>query len=63
MIKIECAHEMSVNLGLNIQVILPRKNYNVYKILPHSSGLLKIDAKRPENNYYNYSNYVFKLKK
>ena len=39
------------------------KNYNVYKILPHSSGLLKIDAKRPENNYYNYSNYVFKLKK
>jgi len=38
-------------------------NYEVYKILPHSSGLLKIDPKRPENNYYNYSNYVFKLKK
>jgi FkbM family methyltransferase len=39
------------------------KNYDVYKILPYSSGLLKIDPKRPENNYYNYSNYVFKLKK
>ncbi len=39
------------------------KDYNVYKILPHSSGLLRVDPKRPENNYYNYSNYVFKLKK
>ena len=38
-------------------------NYDVYKILPYSSGLLKIDPKKPENNYYNYSNYVFKLKK
>ncbi len=38
-------------------------NYDVFKILPHSSGLLKIDPIRPENNYYNYSNYVFKLKK
>ena len=31
-------------------------NYDVYKILPYSSGLLKIDPKKPENNYYNYSN-------
>ena len=38
-------------------------NYDVYKILPYSSGLLKIYPKKPENNYYNYSNYVFKLKK
>jgi FkbM family methyltransferase len=39
------------------------KDYETYKILPHSSGIIKVDAKRPENNYYNYSNYVFKLKK
>jgi len=39
------------------------KTYDVYKILPYSGGLLKIDPKRPENNFYNYSNYVFKLKK
>ena len=38
-------------------------NYDVYKILPYATGLLKIDPKKPENNYYNYSNYVFKLKK
>jgi FkbM family methyltransferase len=38
------------------------QNYDVYKILPFSAGLLKIDPKRPENNYYNYSNYVFKIK-
>ena len=37
------------------------KNYNVYKILPHSSGLLKIEAKSPENNYCNYSNYVINI--
>ncbi len=38
-------------------------NYEVFKILPHSSGLLKINPIRPENNFYNYSNYVFKRKR
>tara|TARA_B100000073_G_scaffold344170_1_gene350430 strand:- start:687 stop:1478 length:792 start_codon:yes stop_codon:yes gene_type:complete len=39
------------------------KNYNVYKILPFSKNLMKIDPKRPEHNYFNYSNIVFKRKK
>ena len=38
------------------------KNYEVFKILPYDKKLLKIDPKRPENNYFNYSNIVFKKK-
>jgi FkbM family methyltransferase len=55
-------HHLFKNISLyKISKLL--NNYDVYKILPYSSGLLKIDPKKPENNYYNYSNYVFKLKK
>ena len=55
-------HHMFKNINLyKFSKLL--KNYDVFKILPHSSGLLKVDPMRPENNYYNYSNYVFKLKK
>tara|TARA_B100000579_G_C22780050_1_gene828758 strand:+ start:281 stop:1072 length:792 start_codon:yes stop_codon:yes gene_type:complete len=39
------------------------KNYDVYKILPFSKSLMKIDPKRPEHNYFNYSNIVFIRKK
>ena len=35
------------------------KNYDVYKILPFSRDLMKIDPERPEHNYFNYSNIVF----
>ena len=38
------------------------KDYEVFKILPYNKKLLKIDPKRPENNYFNYSNIVFKKK-
>jgi len=38
------------------------KDYEVYKILPYNKKLLKIDPKKPENNYFNYSNIVFKKK-
>ncbi len=38
------------------------KSYDVYKIFPNSRTLMKIDPKRPENNYFNYSNIVFKKK-
>lgn len=54
-------HHLFKNINLyKISKLLTR--YDVYKILPHSSGLLMVDPKRPENNYYNYSNYVFKLR-
>jgi FkbM family methyltransferase len=39
------------------------KNYDTYKILPFSKNLMKIDPKRPEHNYFNYSNIVFIRKK
>ena len=39
------------------------KNYDVYKILPFSRDLMKIDPERPEHNYFNYSNIVFIKKK
>ena len=38
------------------------KSYDVYKIFPYNGFLMKIDPKRPENNYFNYSNIVFKKK-
>ncbi len=54
-------HHLFKNVNLyKISKLL--KNYDAYKILPHFSGLLKVDPKRPENNFYNYSNYVFKLR-
>jgi FkbM family methyltransferase len=39
------------------------KNYDAYKILPFNKNLMKIDPKRPEHNYFNYSNIVFVKKK
>ena len=39
------------------------KGYDAYKILPFSKDLMKIDPKRPEHNYFNYSNIVFVKKK
>ena len=38
------------------------KNYDVFKILPLDKKLIKIDPKKPENNYFNYCNIVFKRK-
>lgn len=34
-------------------------NYVPYQLLPHGSGLNKVDVKRPESNIYHYSNFVF----
>ena len=34
-------------------------NYTPYKILPFGSGLTPVDVRRPENNIYCYSNFVF----
>jgi FkbM family methyltransferase len=34
-------------------------NYVAYQLLPHGSGLNKVDVKRPESNIYHYSNFVF----
>ena len=39
------------------------KDYNTFKILPFSKKLLKINAEKPEHNYFNYSNIVFIRKK
>lgn len=39
------------------------KNYDTFKIVSFSKKLIKIDPKKPENNYFNYSNIVFKRKK
>lgn len=33
--------------------------YKVYQLLPHGSGFVNIDPKRPESNIYHYSNFVF----
>ena len=38
------------------------KKYEVFKILPYNQHLIKVDPKRPENNYFNYCNIVFKRK-
>ncbi len=38
------------------------KNYEVFKILPYNQSLIKIDPKKPENNYFNYCNIVFRKK-
>lgn len=34
-------------------------NYEAYQLLPHGSGLTKVDVRRPESNIYHYSNFVF----
>lgn len=34
-------------------------NYITYQLLPHGSGLSKVDVRRPEANIYHYSNFVF----
>ena len=38
------------------------KNYDVFKIFPMDKKLIKVDPKKPENNYFNYSNIVFRRK-
>ena len=38
------------------------KNYDVFKIMPYFNKIEKIDPIKPENNYFNYSNIVFKIK-
>jgi len=38
------------------------KDYEVFKIFPFNKELLKIDPTRPEHNYFNYSNIIFKKK-
>ena len=35
------------------------RDYDTYKILPFSKKLMKVDPKRPEHNFFNYSNIVF----
>jgi hypothetical protein len=34
-------------------------NYVVYQLLPHGTGLNRVDASKPESNIYHYSNFVF----
>tara|TARA_E500000178_G_scaffold356507_1_gene434944 strand:+ start:3382 stop:4206 length:825 start_codon:yes stop_codon:yes gene_type:complete len=37
-------------------------NYEVFKIMPFFNEIYRIDPMKPENNYFNYSNIVFKIK-
>jgi hypothetical protein len=54
-------HHLFKNINLyHFSILLPK--YNVFKILPFGSELIKIDTARPENNYFNYSNIVFQKK-
>jgi FkbM family methyltransferase len=34
-------------------------NYDVYQLLPENGGMSKVDARLPQNNVYQYSNFVF----
>ncbi len=34
------------------------KDYNIYRMLPYKSGLIKIDPSHPNNNFFHLSNYV-----
>lgn len=35
------------------------ENYKIYQLLPHGTGLVERDVKKPEANIYHYSNFVF----
>jgi FkbM family methyltransferase len=41
----------------SISMLLP--GYQLYKLLPHGSGMVKVDPKQPESNIFRYSNFVF----
>ena len=34
------------------------KGYNIYRILPYSSGLIKVNPSHPDNNFFHLSNYL-----
>ena len=34
------------------------KDYNLFRILPYKSGLMKIDTNHPDNNIFHLSNFV-----
>ncbi len=54
-------HHLIKNVNLyQFSKVLP--NYEVFKIMPFFNAIYKIDPIRPENNYFNYSNIVFKIK-
>lgn len=45
--------------GYNIFKISSQfKDYNIYRMLPYKSGLIKIDPNHPDNNFFHLSNYV-----
>ena len=54
-------HHLIKNINLyQFSKILP--NYEVFKIMPFFNEIFKIDPMKPENNYFNYSNIVFKIR-
>ena len=54
-------HHLIKNVNLyQFSKLLP--NYDVYRIMPFFRNIYKIDPIKPENNYFNYSNIVFKIK-
>ena len=54
-------HHLIKNVNLyQFSKILP--NYEVFKIMPFFNEIYRIDPMKPENNYFNYSNIVFKIK-
>jgi FkbM family methyltransferase len=54
-------HHLFKNVNLyHLSKLLPK--YKIYKILPFGNGLANIDPIRPEHNYFNYSNFIFKKK-
>ena len=45
--------------GFNIFKISSQfKDYNIYRMLPYRSGLIKINPNHPDNNLFHLSNYV-----
>ena len=55
-------HHLFKNVNLYIMSEF-LSEYEVFKIFPYHKTLIKIDPKKPENNYFNYSNIVFRKKK
>ena len=51
-------HQLFKNQSLySISKLLDK--YNVYQLLPENGGMSKVDARLPQNNVYQYSNFVF----
>ena len=50
-------HNLFSNSNL-YQFALEFKDYDLYRILPYKSGILKIDVNHPDNNLFHLSNYV-----